>query len=84
MKIVHLSDTHLGYSNFDKVNDLGVNFREQDFYDAFERVVSQILEIKPSIVIHSGDFFHRPSPSNRAMTFALEQLKKYLITIFLS
>ena len=76
MKIIHLSDTHLGYSNFDKVNEFGVNIREQDFYDAFEKVVSQILEIKPNIVIHSGDFFHRPSPSNRAMTFALEQLKK--------
>ena len=76
MKIIHLSDTHLGYSNFDKVNELGVNIREQDFYDAFERVVCQIIEIKPNVVIHSGDFFHRPSPSNRAMTFALEQLKK--------
>jgi exonuclease SbcD len=76
MIVFHFSDTHLGYTNFDSVNDEGVNVREQDFYDAFEYVVDRILEIKPDIVIHSGDFFHRPSPSNRAMTFALEQLKR--------
>lgn len=76
MIVFHFSDTHLGYSNFDKVNDAGVNVREQDFYDAFEYVVDRILEIKPDIVIHSGDFFNKPSPTNRAMTFALEQLKR--------
>jgi DNA repair exonuclease SbcCD nuclease subunit len=58
------------------VNDAGVNAREQDVYDAFERVVNRILETKPDAVIHSGDFFHRPSPSNRALTFGLEQLRR--------
>ena len=79
MIVVHFSDTHLGYSNFDNVNDEGINVREQDFYDAFEYVVDRILEIKPDIVIHSGDFFNKPSPTNRAMTFALEQLKRISI-----
>lgn len=75
MKILHFSDTHLGYSNFDIVNEKGINTREQDFYDAFEFVFSQIREIKPDIILHTGDFFHRPTPSNRAMTFVLEQFK---------
>lgn len=79
MIVFHFSDTHLGYSNFDSVNDEGINVREQDFYDAFEYVVDRILEIKPDIVIHSGDFFNKPSPTNRAMTFALEQLKRMSI-----
>jgi exonuclease SbcD len=79
MIVLHFSDTHLGYSNFDSVNDEGINVREQDFYDAFEYVVNRILEIKPDIVIHSGDFFNKPSPTNRAMTFALEQLKRISI-----
>lgn len=76
MTILHFSDTHLGFQTFDRVNAEGINAREQDVYDAFERVVDRILEIKPDVVIHSGDFFHRPSPSNRALTFGLEQLKR--------
>jgi DNA repair exonuclease SbcCD nuclease subunit len=76
MKILHFSDTHLGFQAFDCVNAEGINAREQDVYDAFERVVERILETKPDVVIHSGDFFHRPSPSNRALTFGLEQLKR--------
>ncbi len=76
MRILHFSDTHLGFQAFDRVTDAGVNAREQDVYDAFERVVDRILAIKPDIVVHAGDLFHRPSPSNRALTFALEQLRR--------
>ncbi|TNE58316.1 MAG: exonuclease SbcCD subunit D [Bacteroidetes bacterium] len=76
MQIVHFSDTHLGFQAFDVVNEDGVNAREQDVYQAFQHTVDRILEIRPDAVIHSGDFFHRPSPSNRALTFALEQLRR--------
>ncbi len=76
MRILHFSDTHLGYQAFDVVNEQGVNAREQDVYEAFQYTVERILALKPDAVIHSGDFFHRPSPSNRALTFALEQLRR--------
>ncbi|MEO6760475.1 MAG: DNA repair exonuclease, partial [Saprospiraceae bacterium] len=76
MRVLHFSDTHLGYQAFDLVNEQGINAREQDVYDAFERVVDRVLELRPDVVIHSGDFFHRPSPSNRALTFGLEQLRR--------
>lgn len=76
MKIIHFSDTHLGYQAFDAVTADGVNAREQDVYDAFAAVVDRILELRPDVVVHSGDFFHRPSPSNRALTFGLEQLRR--------
>lgn len=76
MKVIHFSDTHLGYQAFDMVTPRGINAREQDVYDAFERVIDRILEIKPDVAVHSGDFFHRPSPSNRALTFGLEQLRR--------
>lgn len=76
MRILHFSDTHLGFQAFDRVTDAGVNAREQDVYDAFERVVDRALALKPDVIIHSGDFFHRPSPSNRALTFGLEQLRR--------
>ncbi|MBL7805567.1 MAG: exonuclease SbcCD subunit D [Saprospiraceae bacterium] len=76
MKIIHFSDTHLGYQAYDVVNTRGINAREQDLYDAFEAVIDQILVIRPDVVVHSGDFFHRPSPSNRALTLGLEQLRR--------
>jgi DNA repair exonuclease SbcCD nuclease subunit len=76
MNILHFSDTHLGFQAFDAVNEAGVNTREQDVYDAFQHVVDRILAIRPDVVLHSGDFFHRPSPSNRALTFGLEQLRR--------
>ncbi len=76
MKILHFSDTHLGFNDLDKVGPNGVNLREQDFYDSFKFVIDQALKIKPDLLIHSGDFFHRPSPPNRPMIFALEQLNR--------
>jgi len=75
LKIIHFSDTHLGYSDLDILNDENINQREADFYHAFSQVVEQIKQIKPDYIIHTGDLFHRSSPSNRAITFALEQCK---------
>jgi exonuclease SbcD len=75
LKIVHFSDTHLGFSDLDILNEENINQREADFYEAFTQVVAQIKVIQPDFIIHTGDLFHRASPSNRAITFALEQFK---------
>ncbi|QFR49196.1 DNA repair exonuclease [Sulfurimonas lithotrophica] len=75
MKIVHFSDTHLGFNDLDILNEKNINQREADFYDAFSQVLEQIKTIKPDYIIHTGDLFHRASPSNRAITFALEKFK---------
>ena len=75
MKLLHFSDTHLGYNDLDILNDENINQREADFYDAFSQVVERIKLTKPDYIIHTGDLFHRSSPSNRAITFALEQFK---------
>ena len=76
MKIIHFSDTHLGFSDLEKVDNNGVNQREVDFYKAFSDVIDAILHKKPDYVIHTGDLFHRATPCNRAITFALTQLKR--------
>ena len=75
MKIVHFSDTHLGFNDLDILNKENINQREADFYDAFSQVIDQIKIIKPDFIIHTGDLFHRASPSNRAITFALKSFK---------
>lgn len=76
MKIIHFSDTHLGFSDLDITNEEGINQRETDFYKAFSDVIDAIIETRPDYAIHTGDLFHRASPSNRAITFALTQLKR--------
>lgn len=76
MRILHFSDTHLGFNDLEIVNEFGINQRETDFYDAFTQVIDAIIEIKPDYVIHTGDLFHRPHPSNRAISFCLTQLKR--------
>ncbi len=76
MTVLHFSDTHLGYHDLDRVSSGGINLREQDFYDAFSHVIDRAIELQPDLVVHSGDFFHRPSPANRPMIVALEQLER--------
>ncbi|MBU3013535.1 DNA repair exonuclease [Poseidonibacter lekithochrous] len=76
MKILHFSDTHLGYNDLDILDENNINQREADFYDAFSQVVEQIKKIKPDYIIHTGDLFHRSSPSNRAITYALEKFNE--------
>ena len=74
MRIIHISDTHLGYSAYSKVDEgSGLNLREMDFYHAFERMVDKCLELRPGAVLHSGDLFDAVRPTNRAISFALEQ-----------
>ena len=76
MKVLHFSDTHLGFNDLDVLNEENINQREADFYDAFSQVVTKIEEIQPDYVIHTGDLFHRASPSNRAISFSLSQFKR--------
>jgi DNA repair protein SbcD/Mre11 len=74
MRIIHLADTHLGYSAYRKVTEQGVNQREMDVYDAFTRCVDYVIKTKPDFVIHAGDLFDSVRPTNRAITVAVQQI----------
>jgi exonuclease SbcD len=75
MRMVHISDTHLGFSAYTKVDPAsGVNQREADFYNAFVKCVDRTIELKPDLVVHSGDLFDTVRPQNRAIDVALRQL----------
>lgn len=77
MRIFHVSDTHLGYSNYAKVDQQrGLNQREADFYDSFERFIDICLKEEPDCVLHTGDLFDSVRPSNRAISFAMMQIKR--------
>lgn len=81
MIIFHCADTHLGYRTFNKTvpldeDDAGLNQREADVYNAWDRLVNEAIKAKPDVFIHAGDFFDRVSPSNRAIVRAREGLYK--------
>ena len=73
---IHFSDTHLGYSNIENQDENGNNIREYDFYNSFKSIVDDIIKLKPDFVIHSGDLFHRSTPSNRSIVFANSQINR--------
>ncbi len=74
MRILHLADTHLGYSAYRKVTEDGVNQREIDVYDAFTQCIDYALKTKPDLVLHAGDLFDSVRPTNRAITIAVQQI----------
>jgi len=77
MKFIHCSDTHLGYSDYYKIDpNTGINQREQDFYNAWNILIEEILRQKPDFVLHAGDLFHTSRPTNRAIAVALEGIQK--------
>ncbi len=73
MKVLHVSDTHLGYSAYHKVASNGLNQREVDVYDAFTQFIDYAIEKKPDLILHCGDLFDSVRPTNRAISFALQQ-----------
>lgn len=74
MRLLHVSDTHLGHMAYHKVTPQGLNQREEDVLAAFTRVVDKALELRPDVVLHSGDLFDVVRPTNRAIGQAVEQL----------
>ena len=69
-KILHLSDTHLGNRQY------GSDTRRDDFTHAFEAAINRALEENVDAVIHTGDLFHRRTPSLPIVTDCIEILRK--------
>ena len=77
MRIIHFSDTHLGYSDYGRFDSSsGINQRELDTYSAFKEIINFIIETKPDLVVHAGDLFDSIRPSNKAISEALEQFSR--------
>jgi DNA repair exonuclease SbcCD nuclease subunit len=72
LHIIHFADTHLGFAESSRVSPgSGVNLREKDAYDAFNTVIEEAVRRRPHLVVHAGDLFHSPRPSNRAIVTAM-------------
>lgn len=70
MRLVHLSDTHLGFKQFERMTPAGTNQREADVAESFRRVIDKIIELAPDVVLIAGDMFHTVRPSNPAILHA--------------
>jgi DNA repair exonuclease SbcCD nuclease subunit len=71
MRIVHISDTHLGFRQY------GLQEREEDFKKAFVDAFEKIAELRPDVVVHTGDLFDYSHPPTRALKTAMEVLSKF-------
>lgn len=67
MTLAHLSDTHLGKQAYARTDDHGINQREIDVMRSFRASMEAILERDPDLIVHSGDLFDRPRPSNTSI-----------------
>src|SRR5688500_20310764 len=68
MRIIHISDTHLGKRpkrTRASIINQEIKPLEDDFYNSWRRFIDEIINLdkdeKPDIIIHSGDFFETPS-----------------------
>lgn len=76
MELAHLSDSHVGFSQYPKKAPSGRPQREQDFVRAFSQVIGHICDWDPALVIHSGDFYDRPVVSLRHQKQGQDALAK--------
>lgn len=70
MKFIHTADTHLGYQQYHKQE------RRDDFFDAFDTIITDAIEKDVDGVIHGGDLFHRSRPDIETLSRAFSGLKR--------
>ncbi len=70
MKIAHVSDTHLGYSQY------RLSERKRDFLRAFEQVVDRCIEERVDVLIHTGDLFESYHPDMSTFSAVISLFQK--------
>ena len=76
MRLVHLSDLHLGYRQFQRQTASGINQREADVAQVFRAAIDRIIELQPELVVIAGDVFHNVRPPNPAILLAFTQFSR--------
>ncbi|HKG92258.1 MAG TPA: DNA repair exonuclease [Gemmatimonadaceae bacterium] len=76
MRLVHLSDLHLGFRQYQRLTPRGLNQREWDVADAFRRAIDGVIAIAPELVVVGGDVFHQVRPTNAAILQTFRQFTR--------
>lgn len=70
MLVAHISDLHLGYSQFN------LEEREEDVYQTFAEAIDISIREGAKLVLLAGDIFHTPRPTGKAVITLANALKK--------
>lgn len=57
IRILHTADTHLGYKQYHS------EVRRKDFFEAFETVIKDAIDMQVDAVVHAGDLFDSRNPT---------------------
>ena len=76
MRLVHLSDLHLGFRQYQRLTPAGINQREADVALSFRRAVDKVIDLAPELVLVAGDVFHTVRPTNPAILLAFQQFAR--------
>jgi DNA repair protein SbcD/Mre11 len=76
LRVVHLSDLHLGFRQYQRVTSLGANQREADVALTLTRTVDRVIALRPDLVVVAGDVFHAVRPTNPAILHAFHQFNR--------
>ena len=76
MRLVHLSDLHLGYRQYQRLTPGGINQREADVAATFRTAISRVIDLAPDVVIIAGDIFHSVRPTNQAILHAFLEFSR--------
>ncbi len=78
MRLVHLSDIHLGFRQYQRQTPAGINQREADVATSLRRVIDAVIELRPDLVLIAGDVFHTVRPTNPAILHAFLQFSRLM------
>ena len=76
MRLVHLSDLHLGFRQYQRLTPGGINQREADVARTFQLAIDRVIELRPDVIVLGGDIFHNVRPTNPAILHAFNQFSR--------
>ena len=78
MKIIHLADSHLGFSSYSRMDEHGQNRIEEMVYTGFDQAVDKIIQAHPDAVVHAGDVFHHVRPKIKPLVVFQRGLQRLI------
>ena len=76
MRVVHFSDIHLGFRQYQRLTPGGINQREADVARSFQAAIDRVVTLRPDLVVVGGDIFHNVRPTNPAIVHAFLQFSR--------
>jgi exonuclease SbcD len=76
VRLVHFSDLHLGFRQYQRQTSAGINQREADVAASFTRAIDKCMALAPDVVLIGGDVFHTVRPTNTAILHAFNQFAR--------